>query len=466
MSSFIECFLNLTLALAIVSETWFAAGSRLEREAEALLLGNGLRMTCLNRAPLPSGVAYGGVAIVIRDSIFKSKDYKFDNPERFEVLPLSLTHMNIARKILVIAAYIPPGYSVPRGRACLQHICDLVLDMKNKHPDPLLIIAGDFNQWEVGEALAEFSDMTEVLTPPTRGDRHIDKIFTNWAEDISDSGCLPPLSTIVAEGLGTNSDHNVQYLTARLPRKEPVKWEVFTHRPFSDKGCEMFKEEIRSMDWSEVLNERGSNAMATKLNLALTDLMDKHFPLKTVRRKESDLPWINETARKMIRKKKAVYKAEGPSARWTHLREKLDQYLDNRQQAFLAKQRDKFIGPLANQDFYRNIQAFKSPEKPSTFDVRRLCNGGTDKDAANEVAEYFNRISREFKPLETKQIPFTYHRNIALLTQSDVEKMLRSSKKTKSMVAGDIFTCLVNDCAPQLSIPLTCIYNAIISTHI
>ena len=145
MSSFIECFINLSLVLAVVSETWFAAGGRLEQEAEALLLGHGLRLTSLNRAPLSTGVAYGGVAVIIKESEFKSKTYDFNNNDKFEVLPISLTHINISRPIMVIAAYIPPGYGVPRGRACLQHISDIILDMKNKYQDPLLVVAGDFN---------------------------------------------------------------------------------------------------------------------------------------------------------------------------------------------------------------------------------------------------------------------------------------------------------------------------------
>ena len=72
-------------------------------------------------------------------------------------------------------------------------------------------IAGDFNQWDLSSALAEFCDMIEVTTPATRGDRHIDKIFTNWPDYIEDSGCIPPLETETVDGQKSASDHNIQY---------------------------------------------------------------------------------------------------------------------------------------------------------------------------------------------------------------------------------------------------------------
>ena len=85
----------------------------------------------------------------MRDATTKANIYQFPNPEKFEVLPLSVTLAGVGRKLFVVAAYIPPGYTVGRGRACLQHIADIVLMIKNRHDDPLLLVAGDFNQWDV-----------------------------------------------------------------------------------------------------------------------------------------------------------------------------------------------------------------------------------------------------------------------------------------------------------------------------
>ena len=463
VASFIQCFLNLSLTLAIVTETWFASGCALDLRVESLLLGHGLRTFTLNRDPLPSGVAYGGVAIMLRDSVSRASPFAFANPEQFEVLPLRVSLSNIKRNLFVVAAYIPPGYPVPRGRACLQHISDLVLTIKNRHDEPLILVGGDFNQWDVNSALAEFIDMQEVVTPATRGDRKIDKLFTNWPEYVEEGGCCPPLQTEEIDGVINKSDHNVQYVLSRVPMKEPVKLETFTHRPYCIAGEVAFLDELRATDWQCVTGCTSVNGKVDKLHHIFDDLLNKHFPMKTTQRRESDLPWLDGTAKKWIKKKAAIYRAEGQSPRWETMRTKIEAHLEKRRQDFLAKQRDKFIGPQAHVSFFRNVKSFKSAEKPKNFNVRSLCPGKSDKEVADEVAGFFNRISDEFSPLETHQIPFTYHRDLPVLTEREVEKMIRDAKKPKSMVVGDIFPSLFTLAAGQLAKLVCAIYNQIIT---
>ena len=466
IASFIKCFVNLTLTLAIVTETWYAAGAGLDNNNEGLLLGNGVKAFTLNRDPMPSGVAYGGVAIFLRDSTTKSSVFGFPNPEKYEVLPLSVVLADIKRKLFVVGAYIPPGYNVPRGRACLQHIADLVLTIKNKHVDPLILVAGDFNQWDIGSTLAEFSDIAEVSTPATREGRKIDKVFTNWPDYIEEGGCLPPLCT-EDDGDGIReSDHSVQYVMSRLPRKDPVKWEEFTHRPYTAAGEAGFLADIAQHDWGPLIAKHGSNPKVDLLHAVLNDLLARHFPLKTTRRRESDLPWIDDKAKKMIRKKGAIFKAEGQSERWKAMRDKVDKHLEGRQEAFLARQRDKFIGPQAHVSFFRNVKAFKNPERPKQFDIRDLCPGQPDREVADQVAKFFNCISQEFEPLEPSQIPFTYHRDLPLLSEDEVMKMIKDAKKPKSMVEGDLFPKLFDLAACYLKAPVASIFNSIITTAI
>ena len=467
LSSFINCFMNLTLALAIVSETWLANGSGLEREAENLLLGHGLRLTSLNRNPhQSSGVAYGGVAVITRDAISKVSEYKIDNPLGFEVLPLCVTIKNVRRKLYVVAAYIPPNYTVPRGRDCLQHISDIILDIKRRHDDPLILVAGDFNQWEVGEALADYDDLEEIITPATRGTRRIDRVFMNWTEDVEDSGCLPPLETNNPDGNNTKSDHLIQYVVSRIPTVEQARVEHFKYRPFTVKGADDFKAEILTKDWADVIAARDSNQKAAALDWILMDMMNRHFPEVVTRRKDTDLLWLDNKARRMIKKKQAIYKAEGASDRWNRILCKLEEHLDARKQLFLAKQRQNFIGPQANTDFFRNIKNFSSAEKPKSFDVRSLRPGVSDAEVAKEVAEYFNRISQEFRPLETNEIPTTYDREVTKMTEEEVEKKLKTAKKPKSMVQGDVFPVLVTECAGSIAVPLTDIFNSILETFV
>ena len=81
-----------------------------------------------------------------------------------------------------------------RGKECLAYITDLVLHLKRKYKDPILYVSGDFNQWDLSSALEDYPDMLEASGGPTRGNRSIDRTFTNVQDHIVAASVLPPSS--------------------------------------------------------------------------------------------------------------------------------------------------------------------------------------------------------------------------------------------------------------------------------
>ena len=64
-------------------------------------------------------------------------------------------------------------------------------------------------------------------------------------------------------------------------------------------------------------------------------------------------------------------------------------------------------------------------------------------------------------PLDHEKIPKTYPRGLPLLTESDVSKILRTCKKSKSKVKGDINADLYGIYSDELAVPITHIFNGI-----
>ena len=466
ITSLIDAFTNLDLTFAVVTETWFTNGSKLQSESEDLLLGHGLKALTLNRPPGNAGFSHGGVAIIHRDSLASSAIFKFPNPDAFEVLAAVLTIRGLKRKLVVISAYLPPGYTVARGKSCISYISDLILQIKDKLADPLIGLFGDFNQWKIEEAVEDYVDILETSSGPTRGDRTIDRNFCNWHQNTS-TRILPPLETEETEaGTIRRSDHKIVFMQAEIEKLPPPNWQVYSYRQYSEKSAEEFQAWLESLDWTEVLSAHGSNSKARNFQLIIDEAMDYYFPCKTARRKDDDLPWFNETARKKSKKKKAVYKAEYRSPRWRAISDDLERYLGKRRDIYLEKQRSKLSNAESSRAFYKNIRNFKTHEKPPTFDVRSLRPGLSDAAVAEEAASYFNRISDEFEPLDPFEIPRTYERQLPMLSREEIEKKLISCKKPNSRVDGDLFPCLVKRCAKSLSIPLQDIYNTITITSV
>ena len=201
IDSFIECYEELNVDIAVITETWLKDGPHLDQDLLDLERGAGIGSLTLNRDPNPSTrVAHGGVAIFFQSSVFSFKTFRFDNPHKFEILPAVLSIKGSARKLVVVAAYVPPNYTVPRARQCLEHIESLVIEVRRKFRDPYIVVAGDFNQWGIDQALIEFPDLREVHVGPTRGERAIDRLFCNFTRGITASGTVPPLETEAEQG--------------------------------------------------------------------------------------------------------------------------------------------------------------------------------------------------------------------------------------------------------------------------
>ena len=140
------------------------------------------------------------------------------------------------------------------------------------------------------------------------------------------------------------------------------------------------------------------------------------------------------------------------------IRERRDRYFENQKKYILAVDGARV--------FFKNVQKYKSSDKPAVFDVRSLCPGNTDGEVAEKLADFFNQISREFSPLEPDDVPNTFTKALPVLEVWQVAGHLKHFKKPKSMVRGDIFPQLVTLFADQLAVPLTDIYNTITDTFI
>ena len=118
----------------------------------------------------------------------------------------------------------------------------------------------------------------------------------------------------------SKSDHLVAYLTLDLPRRESFEWVTYSYRFFTEEAREEFGQWMVTHDWSEVWEAVGSDAKAEAYQAKMDWAMDAFFPLRTMKKKSTDLPWINRAIRKRIRRRMAVYRKEGRSELWKFLK--------------------------------------------------------------------------------------------------------------------------------------------------
>ena len=324
IESMIDCFDEMQATIGVITETWLADGDSLAEDIADLSAGAGIGLVCLNREPNALGVAHGGVAVAYNTNKCTMRRLDLPNPEKYEVLVTLATLPGYSRKLVTIACYLPPNYPVARGRGALSHVEDVVQEVKRQYKDPFILVAGDYNQWDIASALQDFPDLREADVGPTRKDRCLDRIFTNFGRAISTSGTVPPLE-VEAGAQGTMSDHRVAYVTAQLPKLRQFEWLTYQYRFYNEGSVKNFGDWLTGYDWASLVQAEGSNKKAQMYQDAVTGAMEDFFPLITVRRKSSDCPWINNRVRKLIRRRRGIYRREGRSEKWRRLKKVTDE---------------------------------------------------------------------------------------------------------------------------------------------
>ena len=313
-----------------------------------------------------------------------------DNPDNFEVLVTAANLPGYSRKMITIACYLPPNYPVARGRAALEYIEDVVMEVKRCYRDPFLIVTGDFNQWEIGGAMVEFPDMRGADVGPNRKDRVLDRIFTNFGRSQKESGTVPPRENEPGHP-GAASNHRIAFVRADLPRLRSFEWVTHQYRYYNDESVAKFGRWLAGYDWAEMVQLAGSNNKAEFYQNAVVGALDSFFPLVCVCRKTSDCLWINNKIRKLISRRKGVYSREGRSDKWRRLKRLTDNLILKQKENDFQNQRKVLLVDDARRNFFRNIKVFK--DQPAPFDVRLLFPGKSDAQVAEELAVFFNRIS-------------------------------------------------------------------------
>lgn len=238
---------------------------------------------------------------------------------------------------------------------------------------------------------------------------------------------MPPLEVELG-AQGAKSDHRVAYATATLPRLRQFDWITYQYRYYNEESAKLFGNWLASYDWADLVQAEGSNLKAEMYQGAVNQVMERFFPLITVRRKSSDCPCINTQIRKLIRRRKGIYKREGRSEKWRWLKKVTDELIGKRKEIYIQSQRDVLLVEDARRNFFRNVKAFQSRERPRSFDVRALFAGKSDNEVVDSLASFFNRISQEFYPLEPCDIPRTHDRQLRLLEPYQVEGRIRAFK--------------------------------------
>ena len=150
--------------------------------------------------------------------------------------------------------------------------------------------------------------------------------------------------------------------------------------------------------------------------------------------------WI----RVLIGRRRELFKSEGRSERWWMFKTKIMAIIKTRKAVYFQGLRDKFLANKDPRNFHACVKALLNGNGPPRWDVRTLAPEKSDEELADWLADFFNGISSEYNPLDLNTIPSAHNRELPELTVEQVATKLKKSKKTMSVVKGDINPVLFN----------------------
>ena len=187
--------------------------------------------------------------------------------------------------------YYPP--SSKKNRKIIDHLVSTSHFLLSKYPDAALFIGGDINHLPLAPILSSIPHARQIVTKPTRGDRILDVIITNIPQYYGEPDIVSPVFPD-KPGSGVPSDHDVPVAaplthTSAIPTRT---YRTVKYRPLPQSAISQFGQWITNEDWQSVNEPHNPSDQVELLQYILSEKVDSHFPLRTVRLTDKDKPFI------------------------------------------------------------------------------------------------------------------------------------------------------------------------------
>ena len=238
----------------------------------------------------------GGVLAYVPVSMKAVRRHDLES-DSVEILWLELKP-NKDRKVLMAVIYRPPGCGAPDFFQIIATGIEKSL-LENKE----VTLIGDLNCNmltcnPLSDKLQQLLDdygFTQLITEPTRitsdSQTLIDVIATTHPENYGSRG-------VISCGV---SDHMLVYAEQMICANPPVG--TITTRCFNKCDWEVLQEDMMAAPWQKVEKCDNADQAWNSWKSIFLEVLNKHAPVKTVRPRKNQLPWIDEDIRELMQER-------------------------------------------------------------------------------------------------------------------------------------------------------------------
>ena len=417
------------------------------------------------RCDRPDNTHWGGVAIYVKNNMYckRRRDLEVDELEAVWV------EVRVGQETLLVGCFYKP----PDARVAYWNKIDESISKAGNTPYKYVIL-GDFNTNHNSPQLPHLNrimyinKLHQVVNETTRynGDTEsiIDIILTPCPDIISEVGVLPPV----------NSDHCCPYIKIKKADTHNTN-QTFkrTLLNYNKLDSTKFNDILLQTNWDEIVNNQNIDDAALTFSSTLLECAKKCMPVKTVRMRENDSPWMTDEIRKLIAKKTKIHSmAKRLNSTWSwelfrETRNKLTTLIFNRKKEYLKKIDDRINlhNNFGSKDWWKLVNRFSKNKGIVKSDIPPLKHNNSIFYSSKDIAELLNK---EFITISTingidDEVPRiniveTYIRPL-IITPEVVKNAITNLDPNKAAGPDLIHNKVLIQAVNIISLPLSKLFN-------
>ena len=461
------------ISLSLLSEVWEKQNCKKQQaEFEKMLRMDGLKYISTPRMSKRGG----GAAIVVDLQKFSLEKIEIANPNKLEVVWGILRPFTSGGNIkeIICAAF----YSPPRSRKnslLLDHLVSTTHYLLSKWPDAGLILGGDKNNLNISVLLSGIPRLRQIVTQNTHKNKILDVILTNLHSMYTVPVIVPPVPADDPSH-GVPSDHATPVAYPRSGCNIAQSREYITRisRPLPESGIREFGQWITSEDWSCILESESPSQQVSAFEKLLQFKLNTILPQKSMKFcKNFDKPFYTSDLKKLDRALKREYRKHQKSDKYVRLKSDYDRKYYQAANAYMEK---NVRSLMQDNPAKAHINLKKLAAQPGdctdegTFTlVSHQDQNLSSEEAMKKIIQHFSSISQEFDPLSTDLLSDDVRAKLAQISETEIPELAehevwqknKNSKKSKSVLPGDVPKRILTEFSPEFSSPMCKIFNKI-----
>lgn len=350
-------------------------------------------------------------------------------------LSILWAHMVLKTTSIIIGVvYHPPGSNT---QTTLDQLEKGLLQALSKHPRANIILLGDFNRLPLSNLCEQFN-LRDLVNFSTRENAQLDHILTDLRE-------YPPAQKVSPL---VNCDHCSVFVPGT--KRSHQRYVTITKRKITPQNKIAVQKDIASHDWNSLIEAETVDEKTEILHSTINAILDKHCPLKQVKRRHGEPGWMTPLIRKLIRARDKAFSKQ--CASWRTLQTLVRRTIRKAKRLYVE---NNINSACSNKQWWQEIKKLmgednsqSSDNKQHLIDGKRLSN----QSLAEQLNEYFTTVGGNLLPYS----PLNKTTALPLDPPSigEVKLLLKSINTKKTTSSQDFPSWISKENSDDLCIPV------------